>query len=324
MKPSSFLTLLGLTIGSSVFITSGVAQTSTVTTTTTTTTTTAKSDAPAEATVPAKDATYATPAAPSMNNLRTNVQVTELGCMRALLLLDDAAFPLEKLIAQRLTEADFRVFPGAQAVPTRLTAAGIAKQGRNVGIAPEELKKAGDAMQADLVIFVTSSSREKARLGEFQLHEGEATVQVFSPVTGELLVSHTSRESGVRDIDPVMAHRSAVERSVDAATKEAITKSLEKAHKLIVHQAVITRVQSHDHLLTIMDYMAHLKGVYHVRRISHDVATQTAVIEIIGAPQTETFWRAHLAKMPKAQIVDMSFAQNDDLRKRYPSWWTTP
>ena len=300
----------------------GAQDTTTVTTTTTTTTNVGTSTAvPSETAAVVTPPIYPTPSSPDQANLRTGVQLTEVGCMRTLLLLDASAMPYEKLVAQRLTEVDFRVFPGAAPVPSRLSNDTLETSSRSVGITPAELKKAGDARGADLVFFVSVTSREKKRLGEFQLHEAEATVQLFSPATGELFVSKTSRETGVRNLDAVEASRSAIEKAVDLATREAVTLSLEKAHKLLVHQAVITDVIDHNHLLALLDYMARMKGVYHVRQVSYKPETRDAVIEIIGAPQTETFWRAYLEKLPKAQIVDLSVVKNQELRKRYPSWW---
>src|SRR5262245_17298636 len=59
----------------------------------------------------------------SEDQMKIGIQITELGCMRTLLLLDPRALPAEKLIAQRLTEVDFRVFPSARGVEDRVSSA---------------------------------------------------------------------------------------------------------------------------------------------------------------------------------------------------------
>src|SRR5262249_50806888 len=146
-----------------------------------------------------------------------------------LLLLTKDAEPYQKLIAQRLTDVDFRVFPSAATVPKAPSAA--------------EMRKLGDENLADLVLSGDVTTREKGKFGEFQLFEGEATVEIYSPVSGELMVTQTSRVTGTRNIDPVEAKRSAAEKAVDMATREAIAKGLEKAHKFIVHNATITGVK---------------------------------------------------------------------------------
>ena len=53
--------------------------------------------------------------------------------------------------------------------------------------------------------------------------------------------------------------------------------------------------------------------------------TGLAVIEIIGAPQTESFWRAYLNNLPKREkwIIDVKYiriVQNEKLRQKNPDW----
>ena len=107
-------------------------------------------------------------------------------------------------------------------------------------------------------------------MGDFQLFEGEATVQIFSPLSGEMMVSYTSRGTGTRSVDALDAERSAVEKALDDATKVAISRGLQKSRKILVHRAIVKDVKDQDRLLTIMNYMASMKGVYHVRQLSFD------------------------------------------------------
>jgi hypothetical protein len=245
---------------------------------------------------------------PDTSDLKIGVQMTELGCMRALVAIDESASEAEQQLTQSLTEADFRVFKSARLLRGRQN--------------HETLKVIGEEAQADLVVYAkVSEPREKNSFGKFKVMECEATVEVYSPISGELLVSYKERVNGTRHTDPIEAERSARERAVDSAAREAVARSLEKAHKLIVHQARLNNVLSHNHLLAIMDYMAKLEGVYHVRQVSYDLNTFDAEIEIIGAPSTVSFWRAHLEEMPLAQVIDLEYVENQEVRRKYPDWW---
>jgi hypothetical protein len=246
-------------------------------------------------------------AEPAGAGTRVAVQITELGCMRALLLLDTSALPEEKLLAQKLTDVDFRVFQTASPISGRVN--------------HEIMKQRGQEAHADLVVYATVGSRLRNDLNGMKLFEGEATVQVYSPVSGELLASQTSRANGTRHADELDAIRSAREKALDAAAKEAITKSLAKAHKIIVHRVKITDIHTQNHLLAIMEYVQKLKDVYHVRQLTTDLAKGEATIEIVAAPKAESFWRAYLEKMPRIQIVVSKVEPNEALRKKYPSWF---
>ena len=243
----------------------------------------AAADTPFE-TAPQKD---------SAERVGMGVVLTQVGLMRTLLVLDSSSLDAEKLVAQRLSDAQFRVFPSAKTVTSRVDS--------------EQMKVIGDEAQADLVVFVTASSKEKAPLGNFKLFEGEGTVQFYSPVTGELAVTHTARTTGPRKTDGAEAERSAKEAAVDLAVKEAIVKTLEKAQKLIVHRAVLTGVQSNTDLLAFMESIAKMKEVYSVRRVSWDPKSKQAEIEIIASPRADSFWRVQIENMPKVKITKFQY-----------------
>ena len=243
----------------------------------------------------------------SPDDIKFDVQVDELGMMRVLLLLDGKSIDSEKVVEQRLSDSDFRVFPAAE------TATGVLNM--------EEMQAFGKAHKADIIFYAQASSRLKNKLGDdFVLYEGEATVQVYSPVTGEMMATETIRVPGVRNSDEVEAERSSREKAVDTATKDVIVKMLEKAQKILVHEATITGVHSDDQLLAIMEYMGKMEGVYGVRQVSFDREAHVGVIDIIGNPRSETYWRAYLEKMPKAKVI-VKVRTNSDLRKKYPSWF---
>ena len=192
-----------------------------------------------------------------------------------------------------MNEADFRVFPSAHTVTSRL------------GIG--EIRQIGLEGKSDLVVYAVASARPKKAMGDFQLFEGEATVQIFSPATGEMMVSHTARTDGTRTTDAVAAERGAREKALDLTVKEAIIKSLEKAHKIMVYQAILTNVRDNTDLLFFMEQIAKMQGIYHVRRVSWDPKTGDAEIEIIASPKTESFWRAQIEALPKRKVTVIKY-----------------
>ncbi len=244
--------------------------------------------------------------------IKSGVQITELGCMRATFVFDAKAGAFATRVTEAFSNADFRVF----------SSKGNVIEGR---VEPKALREIGNDRYADLVVYTNVSGREKPKLGKLNLVQAEAIVQVYNPMSEELLVSHTVLKDGERHIDPEVALRSAFEAAIDAAVREVIVKTLEKAHKILVHEAQLKGVQDHQHLLEIMEYTAKLKGVYHVRQMTYDKATGLAVVEIIGAPQTESFWRAYLNNLPKREKWDITvkhirIQQNEPLRQKNPDW----
>lgn len=237
------------------------------------------------------------------------VQITEMGCLRTLLFIDASISDLENQLAQRFTDVDYRVFPSATMTGSRATS--------------DEMRAAGEQANADLVVFATATDRLKNSKADFQLYEGTATVQVYSRVSGEMLVTKTVRANGKRTTDEVDAKRSAREGAIAEAAHQAIEGSLAKAHKLLIHEAVVVNVFSDSGLLAIMEYIGKMEGVYHVRRLSFDRKTNEALLEIIGSPRSETFWRAYLEKMPKTK-VNVQVTPNGALHNKYPAWFQPP
>ncbi len=228
---------------------------------------------------------FGTPKAVPQSETTDAVQVTEIGLMRVLVVFEEGMDPsLVKIVNQRLSDVHFRVFPSAEHAS---------------GTDREKLRALGEKAGADLVLHAGMTVREKKKFGEFSLYEGEATVEITSPVNGELLVTHTDRAVGVRKADEVEAKRSATESVLNTVVKEAATKALEKSDKIIIYEVEITSVPNNLHLLRIKDHIAKLQGVYHVRELSYDPGKKLAVIEVMGGPKMITFIKAHIESMPR-------------------------
>ena len=244
-----------------------------------------------------------------LKSIKEGVQVTELGCMRAVFVFDESAADFETQVTEAFSDADFRVFSKSHII--------------HGTVQPKALLQIGAERTADLVIYTTLTTREKPLLGKLHLHEATCTMRVYSPTSEELLASETVCLDGQRHVDPIQAGRTATEVAVAAATKELIQKTLEKAHKILVHEAQIKGIRDHNHLLKVMEYTARLKGVYHVRQLTYNKESRLAVIEIIAAPQTETFWRAYVENFPKYENAEwhkenIKLLPNSELRKKNP------
>lgn len=231
---------------------------------------------------------FGTPPAVPKTETTEAVQVTEIGLMRVLVVFEEGMDPaLVKIVNQQLSDVHFRVFPSAE---------------RAEGTDKAKLRAMGEKAGADLVLHASMSVREKKKFGEFSLHEGEATVEIISPVSGELLVTHTDRAVGVRKADEVEAKRSATESVLNTVVKEAATKALEKSDKIIIYEVEIGRVSSNMDILKIKDHIAKLTGVYHVRELSYDPAKKLAVLEVMGGPKMLTFIKAHIETLRSNQV----------------------
>lgn len=258
----------------------------------------------------------ATPERDDTQILKDGVQITEVGTMRALFVFAAGAEHLETRVTEAFANVDFRVFPSPVIVEGR--------------IEPTELQKIGTERHADMVVFTRLSSDEKPALANLHRFEVEASVQVYNPMSGELMVSTTvlstdeARKQGktLTHADEKTAERLATHIALDAAVKATMTKVLEKAHKLFVYEAQLRGVLDHQHLLDILNYTAKLEGVYHARQISYDKQSGLAVIEIIGAPQVENYWRAYLNNLPKHEVIlqkgkEPVIKLNSELRKKH-------
>ncbi len=231
-----------------------------------------------------------------------------LGRLRTLLAFTDGATDLEPLLAAQWSRENFRLFSSAETIQV----------GRTVDAAV--LRAVGSRRDADLVVVTEVTSRPLRQLGNFHCYEATATLRVVSPVTNELLVVHTVTERGERLTDAEAARTSARSRAASTAATEVMELTLEKTHKLLVRDVAVQGVVSEVDVLRLMEHIVRLQGVHHVRRLSFDPASRTAVLEVIGSPDAEPYWRAHLerfgrkpAPAPAAQKKAPSITKLDRL-----------
>ena len=251
----------------------------------------------------------AQPAPGSLEDQQVRVQITEVSLLRTQLLIDTNTTELTDRVLQALVDRDFEVYTDAQEVSGIVTSA--------------QMRAAGEPEDAQLVVYAKVADEPDSERSGLKVYRATATVQVYSRLTGQPLVSKTVEALGARTAQDSRARRTAREKAIDQAAQQAIEGSLAKAHRILVHRAVIVNVFSESALLAIMEYMGKMEGVYHVKRVSFDRQTNEALIEVIGAPRSQTFWRAYLEKLPKTK-VNVQVTPNDKLHNKYPDWFLPP
>ncbi|MCW5549297.1 MAG: hypothetical protein KIT44_10075 [Opitutaceae bacterium] len=238
------------------------------------------------------------------------VQITEVGLLRTLVMVDESASDLEPHVINALLARDFSVFQDADLYSGRVTSA--------------EMMAAGERAEADLVVYARVEDRVKDKYGGTTVYEARAVVQAVNRVNGESRAMQPTRWiAGQRSSKPDRAQESARENAIAKGVDAAVDSILARAHKMMVHEAVIVNVFSESALLAIMEYMGKMEGVYHVKRKSFDRQTNEALIEIIGEPRSQTFWRAYLEGLPKTK-VNVQVTPNDKLHNKYPDWFLPP
>lgn len=238
------------------------------------------------------------------------MQITEVGLLRTLVMVDESAGDLEPHVINALVARDFTVFQDADLYSGRVTSA--------------VMSAAGERAEADLVVYARVEDRVKDKYGGTTVYEARAVVQAVNRVNGETrAMQPTKWIAGQRSSKPDRAQESARENAITNGVDAAVESILARAHKMMVHEAVIVNVFSESALLAIMEYMGKMQGIYHVKRKSFDRETNEALIEIIGEPRSQTFWRAYLEGLPKTK-VNVQVTPNDKLHSKYPDWFLPP
>lgn len=238
------------------------------------------------------------------------IQITEVGLLRTLVMVDESSGDLEPHVINALIARDFSVFQDAELYNGRVTSA--------------VMSQAGERAEADLVVYARVEDRVKDKYGGTTVYEARAVVQAINRVNGETrAMQPTKWIAGQRSSKADRAQESARENAITQGVDAAVESILARAHKMMVHEAVIVNVFSDSALLAIMEYMGKMQGVYHVKRKSFDRQTNEALIEIIGEPQSQTYWRAYLEGLPKTK-VNVQVTPNDKLHSKYPDWFLPP
>jgi hypothetical protein len=239
------------------------------------------------------------------------MQVTEVGLLRTLVMVDESAGDLEPHVINALVARDFTVFQDAELYSGRVTSA--------------VMSAAGERAEADLVVYARVEDRVKDKYGGTTVYEARAVVQAVNRVNGETRAMQPTRWiAGQRSSKPDRAQESARENAMVKGVDAAVESILARAHKMMVYEAVIVNVFSESALLAMMEDVAEMSGIYHVKRKSFDRVNNEALIEIIGEPRSQSYWRAHFEQNVRKTKVNVQVTPNDKLHSKYPDWFQPP
>jgi hypothetical protein len=253
----------------------------------------------------------AQPTPGSLSDQQERVQITEVGLLRALVMVDEASQDLQQRLVAALVNRDFRVFESPQFAATGITAKDIAA--------------AGEAQGADLVIYASVKDELADQTGDSYRFSAIGSVKIVNRVNGQTLaVSPDEDVYGGRSKSQDRARRDARRKASDAAVAGAVERVLASAHKMMVYELVFVNVFTESDLLAKMEDMARMEGVYSVRRIAFDRKTNEAKIEIISSPREESFWRAFAETHVRKSKVNVQVTPNGAARNKYPDWFQPP
>ncbi len=252
----------------------------------------------------------AQPTPGSAEDQQARVQITEVGLLRTLVLVDENSIDMHQKLVNALIKRDFSVHESPQYVSTSITT--------------QEMAAAGESANADLVIYANVTDQEIDNYGGGVRYSAEASIKIINRVTGRTLAWNDPEEiRGARSNKADRARKDARTKAINHGIKGAVEQILASAHKMVVHRAVLVNVFTESDLLAKMEAIAKLPEIYHVRRLEFDRKTNEALVEIIGAPRSETYWRAHIEQnMPKTKLAGMN--PNLDMRNKIPSWLYQP
>lgn len=252
----------------------------------------------------------AQPAPGSVEDQQSRVQITEVGLLRTLVMVDESSTDMHQKLVNELIKRDFSVHESPQYAGT--------------GITTQEMAAAGEAANADLVIYANVTDQQIDNYAGGVRYSAEASIKVINRVTGRTLAWNDPEEiRGARSNMADRARKDARTKAINHGIKGAVEQILASAHKMVVHRAVLVNVFTESDLLAKMESIARLPEIYHVRRVEFDRKTHEALVEIIGAPRSETFWRAHIEQnMPKTKLAGLN--PNLDMRNKIPSWIYQP
>jgi hypothetical protein len=249
--------------------------------------------------------------AQSAADQQARVQVTEVGLLRALVMVDEDSTDMQQRLVAALVNRDFRVFEAPQFAPA--------------GINTQDMKAAGEAEDAEIVIHASIEDEVADQTGGSYRYSARGKVRIVNRVTGQTLAASPDEDVyGGRSNNQDRARRDARRKASDVAITATVERVLASAHKMMVYELVLVNVFTESQLLAQMEDIARMQGVYSVRRRSFDRDTNEAKIEIVSSPREENFWRAWVETKVRKAKVNIQINPNDAVRNKYPDWFLPP
>lgn len=256
-------------------------------------------------------ATFAQAPAASVADQQARVQITEVGLLRALVMVDEDSADMQQRLVAALVNRDFRVFEAPQFAPA--------------GINTQAMKAAGEAEDAEIVIHARVEDEVADQTGGSYRYSARGIVRIVNRVNGQTLAASPDEDVyGGRSNNQDRARRDARRKASDVAITAAVERVLASAHKMMIYEMVLVNVFTESQLLAQMEDIARMQGVYSVRRRAFDRDTNEAKIEIISSPREENFWRAWVETRVRKAKVNIQINPNDAVRNKYPDWFLPP
>ena len=256
-------------------------------------------------------ATFAQAPAASVADQQARVQITEVGLLRALVMVDEDSADMQQRLVAALVNRDFRVFEAPQFAPAAINT--------------QDMKAAGEAEDAEIVIHARVEDEVADQTGGSYRYSARGIVRIVNRVNGQTLAASPDEDVyGGRSNNQDRARRDARRKASDVAITAAVERVLASAHKMMIYEMVLVNVFTESQLLAQMEDIARMQGVYSVRRRAFDRDTNEAKIEIISSPREENFWRAWVETRVRKAKVNIQINPNDAVRNKYPDWFLPP
>lgn len=236
------------------------------------------------------------------------VRITEQSLLRTLVITDEASRDIEQYFVRALVDRDFAVQEDSEYA---------------ANMNATQMKAAGERANADLVIHATVEDRKLDSYGGTHVYRAQATVRAVNRATGETLsISPAGFVRGSRSSNEDIARENARNAAIEKGVGEALKTLMARAHRMMVYRIVLVGVYSEASLLEKMEHINEMEGIYYVKRLEFDRKTNEALLEAIGTPASQAFWRTHIEQMPKTKLT--GFDPNAAAHQKYPAWFLPP
>ena len=236
------------------------------------------------------------------------LEIREMSLLRALVMVDENSTDMQQRLVAALVNRNFRVFEAPQFAPT--------------GISTQDMKAAGEAENAEIVIHASVTDELADQTGGSYRYSAIANVRVINRVNGQTLAISPDEDTyGGRSNNQDRARRDARRKAAEAAVASAVERILASADRMMVFEMAIANVFDEQDLLAKMESIQRIQGVFFVRRLDFNRDKYQAKLEIIASPRIAQVWRAWVEEnMPQSE-VNFPIYENDRIRNNFPDWF---
>jgi hypothetical protein len=239
------------------------------------------------------------------------LEVREMSLLRALVMVDEGSTDMQQRLVGALVNRNFRVFEAPQFV--------------SAGINTQDMKAAGEAQGAEIVIHASVTDEVADQTSGSYRYSAIANVRVINRVNGQTLAISPDEETyGGRSANQERARRDARRKAAEAAVASVVERILASSDRMMVFEMAIANVFDEQYLLEKMESIQRIPGVFFVRRLEFVREKFQAKIEIIASPGIAQVWRAWVEKEMPQTPVNFPIYENDKIRHAFPNWFPPP